>query len=523
MGNLHIDAIELEIYRQLFASVAEEMGAVLMRSAFSPNIKERRDFSCALFDAGGEMVAQAAHIPVHLGSTPRSVRAAIEQVDPQGDEHAVLNDPFAGGTHLPDITFVSPVVGPGGLVRFYVANRAHHADVGGSAPGSLPLSTHIDDEGIRIPPSKWDGEVRDEILAATRTPQERRGDLRAQLAANRRGRERLQAYMERRGEETWAAAEKLQAHSETYMQRALGEMPDGSWAFDDVMEDDGFNGRDLEVRAEVTVDGESATVDFAGTADQCPGPINAPESVTVSAVLYVFRCLAPAEMPSNGGYMRPIRVETEPGTLVHAEYPAPVAAGNVETSQRITDVVLGALARGIPDRIPAASCGTMNNVTVGADKGGEREGITYYETIAGGSGGGPTQSGVSGVQTHMTNTSNTPVEALEHDYPFRVTEYALREGSGGSGEHAGGDGVIRSYEMLEPVEVTLMTERRRRPPYGLRGGDPGEVGRNVLNRANGRDVEVLPAKCQIELDEGDKLTIETPGGGGWGEASSTEE
>ncbi len=518
-----MDAVEFEIYRQLFASVAEEMGAVLMRSAFSPNIKERRDFSCAIFDAEGEMVAQAAHIPVHLGSTPMSVRAAIEQVDLEPGVNAVLNDPYAGGTHLPDITFVSPVAGPDGEIRFYVANRAHHADVGGKSSGSLPLSRHIDDEGIRISPTQWSQSVREAILDASRTPQERRGDLQAQLAANRRGRQRLGGYMRRRGPETWEAAGALQSHSEQYMRRALEEMPDGRWTFEDVMEDDGFGHDDLALKVAVELDGDGASIDFSGTVDQCDGPINAPRAVTVSAVLYVFRCLAPAEMPSNGGYMRAIEVETEPGSLVHAVHPAPVAAGNVETSQRITDVVLGALAGAMPGRIPAASCGTMNNVTIGFDASeGSSEGATYYETIAGGSGGGPDGAGASGIQTHMTNTLNTPVEALEHAYPLRVKTYALRRGSGGDGRHSGGDGVVRTYEVERQAEVTLMTERRRRRPYGLQGGESGNPGVNLRLRAQGpddeRSCEEVSGKCTMSLDPGEQLRIETPGGGGWGRA-----
>lgn len=520
-----MDAVEFEIYRQLFASVAEEMGAVLMRSAFSPNIKERRDFSCAIFDGEGEMVAQAAHIPVHLGSTPMSVRAAIDQVELEPGVNAVLNDPYAGGTHLPDITFVSPVAGPDGEIRFYVANRAHHADVGGRSSGSLPLSRHIDDEGIRISPTRWSESVREAILDATRTPQERQGDLQAQLAANRRGRQRLEEYMQRRGPETWQAAGALQSHSEQYMRRALEEMPDGRWSFEDVMEDDGFGHEDLTVRATVELEGGDAAVDFSGTAGQCDGPINAPRAVTVSAVLYVFRCLAPAEMPSNGGYMRAIEVETEPRSLVHADHPAPVAAGNVETSQRITDVVLGVLAEAVPERIPAASCGTMNNVTIGFEASeGSSEGATYYETIAGGSGGGPDGPGASGIQTHMTNTLNTPVEALEHAYPLRVNTYALRRGSGGDGRHAGGDGVVRAYEVERQAEVTLMTERRRRKPYGLQGGESGTPGVN-LRRGDGeqdenRRCEELSGKCTMSLEPGEQLRIETPGGGGWGQAST---
>jgi N-methylhydantoinase B len=518
-----MDPVEREIFRQLFASIAEEMGATLMRSAFSPNIKERRDFSCAVFDADGEMVAQAAHIPVHLGSTPLSVQAAIEDVEMGRESHAVLNDPYRGGTHLPDITFVSPVCDADGDVRFYVANRAHHADVGGSSPGSLPLSDSIDDEGIRIPPTRWSDELADRIASASRTPDERRGDLQAQLAANLRGRERLEAQLQRHGDEAWRAAEHLQDYSERFMARTLESMATGTWGFEDVLDGDGFGAGPLELTCEVTLEEHRAVVDWTGTASQTRGPVNAPRAVTVSAVLYVFRCLAPAEMPSNGGYMRRIEVETESGTLVDAEYPAPVAIGNVETSQRITDVVLGALADPLPERIPAASCGSMNNVTIGGvDRREERSGeFTYYETIAGGSGAHAEGNGTDGIHTHMTNTLNTPVEALEHAYPFRVERYAVREESGGAGEHDGGNGVVRTYAFDQPATATLMTERRDHPPYGLCGGDNGARGCNVLVR-DGEPAE-LPGKCTVELEAGDRLRIETPGGGGWGESTSSRE
>lgn len=519
-----MNAVELEIYRQLFASIAEEMGATLMRSAFSPNIKERRDFSCAVFDADGEMVAQAAHIPVHLGSTPLSVRAAIEEVDIGREGHAILNDPYAGGTHLPDLTVVSPVAGPDGEVRFYVANRAHHADVGGISPGSLPLSNHIDDEGIRIPPTRWSREVREQICAASRTPDERRGDLRAQIAANRRGRRRLREDLRSRGDVVAEAAGELQDYSERYMAEMLEEFPDGTWSFEDALDGDGFGHEDLEIRCSVTIDGGRATVGFDGTAAQTEGPVNAPRAVTVSAVLYAFRCLASPEMPSNGGYMRRVRVRTEPGTLVHAEYPAAVAIGNVETSQRITDAVFGALVDAVPGRVPAASSGTMNNVTVGGGApgdDGEGRSFTYYETLAGGAGAGPGFSGEDAVHTHMTNTLNTPVEALEHAYPFRVECYRVRRGSGGRGRYEGGDGVVRVYEFDVPATVTLMTDRRRRGPWGLRGGESGAAGRNVFVEKGGESRR-LPPKCTVEVDPGDRIRIETPGGGGWGSKSPSD-
>jgi N-methylhydantoinase B len=512
-----VNAVELEIFRQLFSSVAEEMGATLMRSAFSPNIKERRDFSCAIFDPGGEMVAQAAHIPVHLGSTPLSVAAAIESVDMGNDGHAILNDPFDGGTHLPDITIVSPVHGPDGAVRFYVANRAHHSDVGGISAGSLPLSSHIDDEGIRLGPTRWSDEVLEQICQASRTPDEREGDLQAQIAANLRGRRRLQQQMDRRGSRIWGAAGALQDASERFMARTLDEMPDGRWSFEDVLDGDGWGSGPLSIQCSLEISGERATVDFSGTTAQTEGPVNAPRAVTVSAVLYAFRCLVGEEMPSNGGYMRRIDIDTEPGSLVDAQYPAAVAAGNVETSQRITDAVFGALAQCVPERVPAASCGSMNNVLIGGRDGrdGEDRAFTYYETIAGGSGAGPGYHGADAVHTHMTNTLNTPVEALEHAYPFRIAEYSVRRDSGGRGEYRGGDGVVRSYAFDGPAEVTLMTERRDHAPWGLHGGADGAPGRNILVRDG--DETRLPAKCSIEVGPGDRIRIETPGGGGWGD------
>lgn len=507
-----MDNSSIEIYRHLFASVAEEMGVALRRSAFSPNIKERRDYSCAVFDAGGEMVAQAAHIPVHLGSTPLSVRAAMNSLQMRHQDHVCLNDPFAGGTHIPDVTFVSPVFDADNEVAFFVANRAHHADMGGTAPGSLPLSSHIDEEGIRIPPTPWSDQLRDRILEATRTPDERRGDLRAQVAANRRGRYRLGQYLERRpGLRRFAAS--LQDYGETMMRECIADMPEGTWGFEDAIESDGFGHGPVRIRCKVRIEDQKAVVDFEDTDDQVEGPVNVPRAVTVSAVYYVFRCLAPKRLPSNGGYMRCIEVQTESGTVVDATYPAPVAIGNVETSQRITDVVLGALSRAMPDRIPAASAGTMNNVAVGTEHTAPQS-FTYYETIAGGSGASAGFDGCDAVQTHMTNTLNTPIEALEHSYPFRVEAYSLRDGSGGEGRHRGGDGVLKRYRFNSPAVVTLMTERRQLRPWGLSGGQPAKTGRNVLVQ-NGKRRE-LPAKCTLEVEEGDRIEVATPGGGGYG-------
>jgi len=516
----HARGIQVEVFNQLLAAIAEEMGAALMRAALSPNIKERRDFSCAIFDAEGQLLAQAAHIPVHLGSQPLSVEAAIEHVDMHPGDAVLLNDPYCGGTHLPDLTLVSPVFSPDGdTLWFYVANRAHHADVGGITPGSLPLGTSIDDEGIRIPPTRLDEALFEQILDATRTPTERRGDLRAQRAANRLGRRRLQTLGEELGAETVRArGGALLDYSERVMRATIADIPDGEYAFEDVMEDDGQGTRDVAVRVTLTVDGDRAIVDLRDSDPQTKGPINAVHAIAASAAYYAFRCLAPIDLPTNLGCYRPIEVRTEPGTVVDAKHPAPVAVGNVETSQRIVDVVFGALAEALPDRIPAQSCGTMNNVLLGSSTEGSKSNaaaFAYYETLAGGAGAAPEGDGASAVHTHMTNTLNTPVEALEHAYPFRVERYAVRRGSGGRGRRVGGDGIVRAYRMTVPTTATLQTERRRRGPRGFAGGDDGLPGRNRLIRADGETTE-LDAKCTVELEPGDCLVIETPGGAGWG-------
>lgn len=516
-----MNAIELEVMRHLYASIAEEMGVALMRSAFSPNIKERRDYSCAIFDARGEMVAQAAHIPVHLGSTPRSVEAVLAAF-PDGippGQHVLVNDPYQGGTHLPDLTLVSPVHDADGVLRFHVANRAHHADVGGISPGSLPLSRHIDEEGFRTGPVLLDDDIIAALYAATRTPQEREGDLHAQIAANKRGARRLEEQIAQRGEAFLRAAGGLQDYSERMMRAFISELPDGSWSSQDILEDDGHGHRDLRIACVVTVKGDGIEFDLRGSVDQVEGPLNVPGAVTESAVLYAMCCvLAGREVPSNGGMMRPLEVKLRRGSIVDAVYPAPVAAGNVETSQRITDVVFRALARVLPEQIPAASCGTMNNVLIGGldRRHGEPEPYAYYETIGGGSGASPHGDGASGVQTHMTNTWNTPVEALEHAYPLLVTRYALRRGSGGRGRHRGGDGVERHYAFLDDATVTLMTERRSTRPWGLCGGEAGAAGENRCRRVSG-EVQTLAAKVTFEVHEGDEVQIATPGAGGWGE------
>ena len=512
-----MDAITLELERHRFASIAEEMGVVLMRSAFSPNIKERRDYSCAIFDGAGEMVAQAAHIPVHLGSAPMSVAAALETLPMKPGQHIILNDPYAGGTHLPDITLVSPVFDAAGELAFVVANRAHHADVGGRWPGSMGLSEHIDEEGIRLGPQVFDEDVMEAITSASRTPEERRGDLQAQLAANLRGVTRLEAELERRGGAVLDACRALQAHSERFMREVLREVGDGRWSYEDALDDDGLGSGAIRIHCDLRIEDGRATVDLRGSAPAVRGPLNVPRAVAVSAALYCFRCLAPPELPSNGGYMRCVEVLTESGTVVDASHPSAVALGNVETSQRIVDVIFGALARALPGRIPAASCGSMNNLTIGGDdprQGGRP--FAYYETIAGGAGAGPGWEGQSAVHTHMTNTLNTPVEALEHAYPIRMVRYARRQGSGGAGRYRGGEGVVREMIFEAAATVSVMAERRRFAPYGLEGGAPGACGATRLVRARTGREDVLEGKVSVEVEAGDRLIIETPGGGGYG-------
>ena len=519
---MRVDPVTLEVFNHRLSAVAEEMGAALCRSAFSPNIKERRDFSCALFDGDGAMVAQAAHIPVHLGSTPLSVRAAIDQVAMVAGDVVMLNDPYAGGTHLPDVTVVAPVYLPGESRPFgYVANRAHHADIGGSTPGSMPLATEIYQEGLRVPPvrlvsrGKLVGDVLRLFLANTRVSDERRGDLFAQLAALRLGQKRMRDLAQRAGRHATAAAmAALQDYSARLLARALRQLPSGVYRAVDWMDDDGAGAVRLPIRAALRIGNGRAVVDFTGTAAQVTGGINANYAVTVAAVLYVFQSLTDASVPANAGLMRPLRIIAPLGTLVNARFPAAVAGGNVETSQRIVDVLLKALARAAPDRIPAASCGSMNNLAIGGYDAVRNREFAYYETIAGGAGAGPRWPGASGVHTHMTNTLNTPVEALEAAYPLRVTRYGLRPGSGGPGRHRGGNGIVREIEFLTPAQATLLTERRRIGPYGLRGGSNGRPGGNLLIRPAGEIP--LAGKVRVTLKTGDRVRISTPGGGGWG-------
>jgi N-methylhydantoinase B len=516
------DPVALEIAQHRLAGIAEEMGVVLCRSALSPNIKERRDYSCALFDAEGLLVAQAAHIPVHLGSTPLSVRAALTRVRMGPGDVVILNDPFAGGTHLPDVTLVAPVFLPGGRRPFgYVANRAHHADIGGMSPGSMPLATEIFQEGFRLPPVRLvaSGRLVEDVLALflanTRVSHEREGDLMAQWAALRVGGDRLRALAARRGSSRLAGdMAALRAYSSALMRSTLARIRPGTYRGVDVLDDDGFGHERLRIAVAITLRGGRATIDFAGTAPQTPGPLNANLAVTRSAVLYVFATLASETIPPNEGLAEPLRIVAPPGSLVDARFPAAVAGGNVETSQRIVDVLLRALSRAMPDRIPAASAGSMNNIALGGRVGdGE---FAYYETVAGGAGAGPRRPGLSAVHTHMTNTMNTPVEALEAYYPLRVRLYGVRRGSGGRGRHRGGDGIVRELEFLGPVQVTLLAERRRVPPYGLAGGGPGAPGRDWI--VHGGRARRVAAKATLAMGAGDRLRVETPGGGGFGRA-----
>jgi N-methylhydantoinase B len=520
---MSVDPIRLEIFKNLFHSVAEEMGAALRRSAFSPNIKERRDYSCAVFDAVGDVLAMGDHMPVHLGSMPMSVQAALRAFDLGPGDVALLNDPYAGGTHLPDLTMVMPVfAAKSRWPVFYVANRAHHADIGGAHAGSMGLSREIYEEGLRIPPvrimknARIDRDVMAILLANVRTPRVREGDLTAQIAACRIGERRLKALVAKYGRtEVIAYGRHLLDYSARMMATTIASIPDGVYRAEDFLDDDGVTDEPQRIAVTIRIRGKDAEVDFAGSSPQCAGSINAVAAITESAVFYVFRCLLDEQVPATSGLMRLVRVIAPPGTIVNALPPAAVAGGNVETSQRIVDTLLKALLRAIPSRIPGASQGTMNNLTFGGlDARGSGEPFSYYETIAGGTGGGPGHAGNHGTQSHMTNTLNTPIEVLEHVYPVRVHRYALRRGSGGRGEHPGGDGIVREIEMLSDVQAAILSDRRRLAPYGLKGGSPGHLGKNeIVIRGEARR---LPSKCTFRAPAGAVIRIETPGGGGWG-------
>ena len=521
------DPVTLEVFRNLFYSAAEEMGVTLCRTSFSPNIKERRDYSCAVFDGDGHMVAQGEHMPVHLGSMPLSVEAAITHVPMEPGDVVIVNDPFCGGTHLPDITLVQPVYMEGDdAPTFYVANRAHHSDVGGITPGSMPLSNSIYQEGIRIPPLRLvrNGEVVKDILnlilANVRTPVEREGDLTAQIASNRTGERRLVAIAGKYGIDTVKSyMSHLQDYAERMIREAIKQIPDGVYKFEDCMDDDGQGNGPLPIVVTITIDGEKARIDFSGTCEQVPGSVNAIYAITLSAVMYCFRVIVPFSIPSNYGTIRPLDVVAPEGSLVNARIPAAVAGGNVETSQRIVDVVLGALSQAMPGKIPAASYGTMSNLTLGGTDPRTGRDFAYYETIAGGMGARPSADGLNATHCHMTNSLNTPIEAFEHSYPFRVRRYAVRRGSGGRGRFRGGDGIVRELEALGPAEVTILSDRRRYAPYGLEGGEPGKVGRNVLLMPDGTERE-LGGKASVRVEAGTVVRVETPGGGGYGSPRS---
>jgi N-methylhydantoinase B len=558
------DPVELEVFRNLYHSIAEEMGATLRRTSFSPNIKERQDYSCAVFDSAGEVIAMGDHMPVHLGSMPMSVAAAVNQCDLGPGDIAMLNDPFQGGTHLPDITLVMPVFvkldknsGRIGKNRgrgrprhiipdFYAASRAHHADVGGMYPGSMGPCQEIYQEGLRIPPVKImrGGKVVSDVLALllnnVRTREEREGDLGAQIAACEMGAVRLREICSRYGiDRAKKAAAKLLAYSEAMMKEFLRTLPPGIYKAEDFLDDDGVTHKPVRIAVAIKVSRSISkqantrlaasrsktsppvhvSIDFTGSDPQVQGAINAVEAITYSACFYVFRCLLREDVPATSGLMRPIKLIAPSGTVVNARPPAAVAGGNVETSQRIVDVLLKALAKAIPERIPAAASGTMNNLTIGGLDPRTGNLFAYYETIAGGMGARPTKDGVSGVHTHMTNSLNTPAEALEFAYPLRVRRYSLRSKSGGAGQYHGGDGIVREIEVLTDAQVTLLADRRSSGPYGLAGGSEGQPGRTVISRHNGTEEEI-GGKTSVRLRRGERVRIESPGGGGWGKANS---
>ncbi len=510
MSETRLDPVTLSVLASALSGIAEEMGAVLIRGAYSSNIKERRDCSTALFDARGRMVAQAEHIPVHLGAMPEAVRAVMQRETSPGDVFAI-NDPYSGGTHLPDITLVSPVAHEAEVIG-YAVTRAHHSDVGGMRPGSMPSdSTEIYQEGIIIPPVRLvrEGEyvqdILDLLLANVRTPDIRRGDLRAQIAANNVAQARVGELIERRSKEiVLSAFSEVISYTEKRTREAIRELPDGEHTAEDYLEGDGTTDEDIPVKATVTIEGDSIKIDFTGTSGAVAGNVNCPLPVTRSACYFALRVLLPKDVPANAGTYAPLEIEAPEGSLVNARSPSAVVAGNVETSNRIADTVLAAFSGLAPEGLPAQGQGTMNNTIIGGP------GWTYYETIGGGQGASENGPGPSGVHVGMSNTLNTPTEAFEMEYPMRVERYELIYGSGGDGENRGGDGIVRSVRILEPASLSLLTDRRRHPPRGVEGGKPGAVGENLLND------EELPSKVSRELEKGDVVTVKTPGGGGYG-------
>ena len=517
---VEFDPIELELFKNIFVSISDEMGAVLGRTSLSPNIKERKDFSCALFNRKGETFAQGTHIPVHLGAMPLSVQAALKALHFEEGDLAILNDPYRGGTHLPDITCISPVFVDRKLV-FFVGNRAHHSDVGGMTPGSMPLATEIFQEGLIIPPIKLiqkgrlSSDLLELILANVRTPEERKGDLLAQIAANEKGKQRLKEIIKKYGLNKLLRYTRLiQRYSEKILRETIKHIPDGTFTFTDYLDDDGIKDKPIKITVEITIKNDEALIDFSSSSSQVEGGVNANYAVTYSAVLYVFRCLVEEDIPFNTGLMRPLKINAPRGSILNAQHPAATAGGNVETSQRIVDVLFGALSQFIPQKIAAASSGTMNNVTFGGYDPSRERSFAYYETIGGGMGGSSDFPGLSGVHTHMTNSLNTPLEALENYLPLRIKRYCLRRGSGGGGKNKGGEGIIREYEFHVPTQVTIISERRKFAPYGIQGGKSGKKGKNILI-SKGKKIP-LSSKVNIKVLPGDVLRIETPGGGGYG-------
>jgi len=502
---------ELEVMKHAFTAIPEQMGAALQRSAYSPNIKERKDESCALFTAEEEMIAQAEHIPVHLGAMPKALKSAVSTCQPKKGDQVILNDPYSGGTHLPDITVIKPVFLQDQLLG-YVVNRAHHSDIGGDTPGSMPGdSESLKEEGIIISPKllvdagKINQDVID-LLQKSRSSRERIGDIRAQIGANQKGAREFRKTVEKFGLEDYDAfKDQVMRYSEKRTRTMIEELPDTIVDSEDFMEWK----RDVKLKVQIEIDEDEMIFDFSGTDPQVKGNINAPKPVTYSAVYYILRCLLPEDVPVNNGCYRPVEMQIPEGSVLNPEPPAAVSAGNVETSQRVVELILRGLFEIIPERIPAESQGTMNNLIIGS------EDFTYYETIGGGAGASSSNKGESGVHVHMTNTKNTPIESIENEYPLRVRAYKLRKGSGGKGKNPGGEGIVREIELLDDAEVSLQSERRRRAPKGVEGGRDGSVGRNL--KISKDKIEELDGKVTLKVNAGESIRIETPGGGGWGE------
>jgi N-methylhydantoinase B len=524
--------IELAIFQSSVHSIAEEMGAALRRTSISPNIKERRDYSCALFDGRERVIAMGDHMPVHLGAMPMSVKAVVDAMELEEGDIAILNDPYAGGTHLPDITLVLPIfLDDSKKPAFYAASRAHHADVGGMYAGSMGPAQEIYQEGIRIPPIRlmikgvMNRDILSLLLANVRTPGEREGDLAAQIGACRVGERRIKEVVAKYGlAKVNELVEELLAYSERLMRAELCKMPQGVFAAEDFLDGDGVTDEPIRIAVSIRFDpaeGE-AEIDFTGSSPQVKGSVNAVYPITYSACFYMMRCLLTDDAPATAGLMNPVKVTAPLGTIVNATLPAPVAGGNVEASQRITDALLRALSKAAPERVPAASYGTMSNLTVGGVDPRTNAPFTYYETTAGGMGARPGMDGIDGIHCHMTNSLNTPIEALEYAYPFRMRHYGYRRGSGGTGEFRGGDGLVRELELLAPAQVTLLCDRRKFSPYGLAGGADGTTGRAQWITAGGQTTD-LPGKCTLHVGRNDVIRMETPGGGGWGAVSKRKE